>query len=706
MAEIEHPRLTVMFTDIKGYSRMMSEDEATALRVLEEHNAIMESVISAHGGRVFKRLGDAYMVIFEQVDAAVKCGMHSLTRMAARNRQQKPPVEIRIGIHEGPMLERDGDFFGETVNIASRLEQMGTPMTITVTERVLAEVATRIKAEVRFVGAELLKNLRYPVSVYEITPAEVWKLFLKSDGTVAEGDSPTGLDEMSNPREVWDRVGERTREGDLQNATQLAEAALSRFGGYYSDYAHLAALFLIARMESEAQSALHMGQLLGQKAETDEQLRWLERMVKSSLPGSQEQAESLKEAQAYAINHPDELPMQVLVENLKCRLTGYVGGLANLVQQHPDSALVLRGYAEALKDQHRETDAYAMLEQAIAVAPRVADHQLRRLRWLVEEGDLDTILVETGKLAQRFPRDAHVYEWTGMVRLLNLDPHGAQWIFEQGQESALMRRSESVRGLVISLMQQGRFEKGLELARREMRSAIRQNRRRAAREFLDCLTMGSSLQRWEGVLESLEEYRRYDPDWPAVQRATVVAKHQRRMIPWDRVMSQLDECSRKDDRFDDMGRGVVNRLALLGVVPDADRWLELHSDSWSEAMIERILESGDVQSAAMELRGAILFRTLSEGHRPLISLLTGLANRLDPRLASWLSLAGLTEVRLAEASVGAKTIPETARGWLEQACKFWRGVEWNVWEIQEAEAILSQSSGRSEASVVRSEPTN
>ena len=60
MAEIEHPRLTVMFTDIKGYSRMMSEDEATALRVLEEHNAIMESVISAHGGRVFKRLGDAF----------------------------------------------------------------------------------------------------------------------------------------------------------------------------------------------------------------------------------------------------------------------------------------------------------------------------------------------------------------------------------------------------------------------------------------------------------------------------------------------------------------------------------------------------------------------------------------------------------------------------------------------------------------------
>ena len=73
-----------MFTDIEGYSRMMSEDEAAALKVLSEHNSIMDAVIEAHGGRVIKKLGDSYMVIFDQGDTAVRCGLHALVELATR----------------------------------------------------------------------------------------------------------------------------------------------------------------------------------------------------------------------------------------------------------------------------------------------------------------------------------------------------------------------------------------------------------------------------------------------------------------------------------------------------------------------------------------------------------------------------------------------------------------------------------------------
>ena len=101
MTEVEYPHLAVMFTDIKGYSRMMSDDEPAALKMLGEHNQIMESVIEAHGGRLIKNLGDSYMVIFDQADSAVKCALHALTKITVRNRKSDLPVEIRVGIHQG-----------------------------------------------------------------------------------------------------------------------------------------------------------------------------------------------------------------------------------------------------------------------------------------------------------------------------------------------------------------------------------------------------------------------------------------------------------------------------------------------------------------------------------------------------------------------------------------------------------------------------
>lgn len=697
MAEIEHPHLAVMFTDIKDYGRMMSEDESAALGVLAEHNQIMESVIGAHGGRVVKKLGDSYMVIFQQADAAVKCGLHALTKIAARNRKSARPVEIRVGIHEGSMLEREGDFFGETVNIAARLEQMAGAMTAAVSERVLQEVATRVKCEARFVGAQRLKNLRYPLSVYQLTQAEAWKLYLSPDGQATDESDRDVLSEIATAPEAWARVEQLVRDGVLEEAVRLGEAALSRFGGAYADYARLAAVYLIVRLGTEAQSVLRMGELLGQHSEEDEQrFGWIETLAKTPdevlRASPAELARCLNAAQKYVGEHPDELSLVVLFEGTKARLTGHVGGLMSLAQRYADAPVALRSCAEALKDAGRDAEALSNLDQAVAAAPHVADHQLRRVQWMVEGEDLEAVLAESAGLAQRFPKDGRVYEWTGKTRLLALDPYGAQWIFEQRRESG-MRAADSGQWHICSLMHQGRFDKAVEAARRELRAAIRQDRRRMARTYLKLATVGTSLGRWDGVLETFEEYGRYDADQPIAQAGLIAARFERSLLRWAAAVEQLKEAAAARDMLrhaeprtpgsENLGHPFKLMIGpMLSAVQDVGQWRAVHELELCGRWRDWIMEKRDVDAAAVEARGALRFGAVEEWHGQLVPLLSQLVGRLHPCMPALLALAGLIQARLGNLDAG--------RGHLEQARKMWASADWPVWEIQEAEATLSR----------------
>ncbi len=685
MSEREHPHLAVMFTDIKGYSLMMSEDESAALRMLLEHNQIMESVIDAHGGRVVKKLGDSYMVIFDGADAAVKCGLHALTKIAARNRRGDKAVEIRVGIHEGSMRERGNDFFGESVNIAARLEQMGKPMTITASERVVQTVATRVKCEARFVGAEALKNLRYPVSVYRLTPADSWKLYLTTDGAVA-GDEHDVLCDYTDAESVWQDLQALVESGDLNAAAGLAAAALSRFGGRYADYCHLAALHLIGGHPGEAQTTLKMGEMLGQEGPDDAALEWLTTLA--NLPegawnaDDDEVARCLAQATAYAAGHAGDLVKTLLCERLRARISGQVDGLARMAQQHPDKALLVRGYAEALKDLDRRADAHRMLEKAIAVAPAVADHQLRRVQWMVDEDDLESVLAESQALAGRFPDEPRVYEWTGKTRLLNLDPHGAQWVFEQRAETdSDVGSGDLARWHICSMMHQGRFDRAMEAARRSLRSAIRKNLRSAARRYLPLAAGGMYLDHWDGALEILEEYKRYDPDWLFVQAALIAAKVQRQLMPWDRAIAQLGETAERWTTAEYPHPSAVTALALLPVARDVEWWSRLHELEFLRSHRNWIVERGHLEAALQEARGALQLDALDPWHGQLVPILTRLSSRLHDRLPSLLAIAGLIQVRLDQTEAG--------NALLQQARKLWAGADWPVWEIQEAESALA-----------------
>jgi adenylate cyclase len=169
----ERKLAAIMFTDIVGYTSLAQSDEKKALSLLEEHRALLRPVFEGHGGRVVKTMGDAFLVEFASALKATECAaeVQKLLHERNRTRQVSERVEVRIGIHAGELVERDGDIYGDAVNIASRIEPLAEPGGIRVTEQVYDHIKNKTTLKVERSGAAELKNIRAPVEIYRVVPS-------------------------------------------------------------------------------------------------------------------------------------------------------------------------------------------------------------------------------------------------------------------------------------------------------------------------------------------------------------------------------------------------------------------------------------------------------------------------------------------------------------------------------------------------------
>jgi TolB-like protein/class 3 adenylate cyclase/Flp pilus assembly protein TadD len=170
--QAEQRRLAaIMFTDIVGFSRQMGADETRTLRLLAVHNQIIQQAATAHKGTVIKTIGDAFLVDFPSVVNAVQCAQQIQARFKTHNAEREPAeqIHVRIGIHLGDVVQKDGDVFGDGVNIASRLQGLAEPDTTCISEIVYKEVAKKIPlATVVSLGRPKLKNIAERFQVYAL----------------------------------------------------------------------------------------------------------------------------------------------------------------------------------------------------------------------------------------------------------------------------------------------------------------------------------------------------------------------------------------------------------------------------------------------------------------------------------------------------------------------------------------------------------
>jgi class 3 adenylate cyclase len=111
---------TVIFTDLVGHTEMMSRlGDKRGRDVLREHETITRGVLRQHAGTEVKTMGDGFMASFASVTKAVECAI-ALQRAFAE-RQGDEPLNVRVGLNAGEPIEEDGDLFGATVILASRI---------------------------------------------------------------------------------------------------------------------------------------------------------------------------------------------------------------------------------------------------------------------------------------------------------------------------------------------------------------------------------------------------------------------------------------------------------------------------------------------------------------------------------------------------------------------------------------------------------
>ncbi len=159
-----------MFTDMVGYTALAQADERAALAALERHRRLVRPVLARFHGREVKTIGDGFLVEFDSALEAANCAVE-LQRTLHERREEGdgPPVEIRIGIHVGDVVEEQGDVLGDAVNIASRIEPFAPPGGVSLSQQAYDQVENKLGIPLRRLPNVRLKSVRSPVTVYVAT---------------------------------------------------------------------------------------------------------------------------------------------------------------------------------------------------------------------------------------------------------------------------------------------------------------------------------------------------------------------------------------------------------------------------------------------------------------------------------------------------------------------------------------------------------
>ncbi len=158
-----------MLTDMVGFAALTQRDEALALRLLDEHRALVRPALAQHRGREVKTLGDGFLVEFESTLDATACAIEIQRRFEERNRTSgHERILLRIGLHVGDVVHDMGDVYGDAVNIASRLEPLAEPGGILVSGAVHDQVRGKAGVEFSPIPSPTLKHIAATVTAYRV----------------------------------------------------------------------------------------------------------------------------------------------------------------------------------------------------------------------------------------------------------------------------------------------------------------------------------------------------------------------------------------------------------------------------------------------------------------------------------------------------------------------------------------------------------
>jgi adenylate cyclase len=168
--EVKRKLAAVLHADVKGYSRLMGEDDVATVRTLTEHKEVLTRLVQVHRGRVVDTAGDGFLLEFASVVDAVQYAVKLQQELKARNAEmsEERRMEFRIGINVGDVIQQGEQIFGDGVNIAARLEGLAEPGGICISGTAYDQVKNKLKLEYGYLGKQSVKNIAEPVRVYRV----------------------------------------------------------------------------------------------------------------------------------------------------------------------------------------------------------------------------------------------------------------------------------------------------------------------------------------------------------------------------------------------------------------------------------------------------------------------------------------------------------------------------------------------------------
>jgi len=160
----------ILSADVKGYSRLMGEDELATVEILKQYRAIIGNLVMDYHGRVVDSPGDNILSDFSSAVDALECAVKIQEELKEKNANlpEHRRMEFRIGVNLGDVIEDESRIYGEGVNIAARIESLAEGGGICIARNVYDQVKNKLNFGYEYLGEQPVKNISEPVGVYRI----------------------------------------------------------------------------------------------------------------------------------------------------------------------------------------------------------------------------------------------------------------------------------------------------------------------------------------------------------------------------------------------------------------------------------------------------------------------------------------------------------------------------------------------------------
>ncbi|MBW2341294.1 MAG: adenylate/guanylate cyclase domain-containing protein [Deltaproteobacteria bacterium] len=160
----------ILSADVKGYSRLMGEDEEATIRTLKGYRELIAERTEKHRGRVVDSPGDNVLAEFGSVVDAVRCAVEIQEELKVRNTElpENRQMKFRIGVNLGDVIEDEKRLYGDGVNIAARVEGLAEGGGICISGSAYEQVRNKLTLGYEYLGEHTVKNIEQPVKVYRV----------------------------------------------------------------------------------------------------------------------------------------------------------------------------------------------------------------------------------------------------------------------------------------------------------------------------------------------------------------------------------------------------------------------------------------------------------------------------------------------------------------------------------------------------------